>query len=239
MNKYYYFSFLIILFALILPIVVSLGIRYIPGNTQPGLMTTERIYGSAVVLQSLEVHRDNFAGVGLSIKNPNFQNKKNITLTVLDDNLKFIRLATINGGAIGDGDYVKFTFEPIENSSNRKYYFVLSANEADISEALEVFYSNDFDLHRFFPEKLDFCTNEIIGQVECNSLSIKNTTKPSVSFVALYKPASFLSLVQEIYGALGAHMLEDKIFLLFWSFLVSGLFGYLVYNFFHTSKSVP
>lgn len=238
MNKYYYFSFLIILFALILPIVVSLGIRYIPGNTQPGLMTTERIYGSAVVLQSLEVHRDNFAGVGLSIKNPNFQNKKNITLTVLDDNLKFIHLATINGGAIGDGDYVKFTFEPIENSSNRKYYFVLSANEADISEALEVFYSDDYASPRSFPEGLDFCTNEIIGKVECSGLSIKNITKPSVSYVALYKPASYLSLIQEIYGLMVTHMLEDKIFLFFWICLVGGLSGYLVYNFFHTSKSV-
>lgn len=142
MNRIIVMGFSIIAVAILLPALLSIGIRLIPENTQPSLTTTERIYSDSIVGQAFDAFRDNLSGIGLSIKNPNYQNKKDLTVELLDNNGRVLRSRSINGASIADGDYVKFIFDPVHNSNGKRYNFTVSASQADVSEALEVFYSD-------------------------------------------------------------------------------------------------
>ncbi len=168
MNRILEIGIGMIIFIVLLPALVSLGIRLIPGNVQPPLTTTERIYGDSIIKQRFDASRDNLSGIGLSIKNPNYQNKKDITVRLFNDRQELLRSKSINGASIADGDYVKFIFDPINDSYGEKYLFAISAEGADVSEALEVFYSDKPNLsfvRLYQPKSIPSLVTEIYGNI--------------------------------------------------------------------------
>lgn len=173
MNKIIIMGFSIIAAAILLPVILSIGISLIPGNTQPSLTTTERIYNDAIIDQVFNASRDNLSGIGLSIKNPNYQNKKDVTVSLYHSG-EYIRSKTVNGASIADGDYVKFIFDPVHNSNGKRYNFTVSASQADVSEALEVFYSDKPNLSfvtLYRPTSIISLNTEIYGNLLANLVS--------------------------------------------------------------------
>lgn len=164
------FVFLIVL---VLPAVLSLGIRYIPNSFQPSLGNTRQIYDDSTAFQSFTAEKDLFSGLGVSIKNPNFANKKDIILEIFEGDKKLLRTVTLNGKSIADGNFVKFYFPPVEGSLGKTYTFVFSAPTATIDDALEVFL-----VDKKLPDK----------------------DPADVSFVSFYRTPTFYSLPLEIYN---------------------------------------
>lgn len=122
-----------------LPALLSFGIRYLPVNNQPPLGVTQKLYGDKVIEDKLTLSHNNFSGIGLSFKNPNLINKKEIVLRVLGDNEEVIRSATLSGWNIPDGGFVRFMFEPIAASRGNQYIFRLSSPSSKEEEALEIY----------------------------------------------------------------------------------------------------
>lgn len=165
-------TLIILLFVLGLPAVLSLGIKHVPNAPQPSLGNTRQIYGDSTAFQSFTAEKDLFSGLGVSIKNPNFANKKDIILEIFEGDKNLLRTVTLNGKSIADGNFVKFYFPPIDGSLGKTYTFVFSAPTATIDDALEVFLVD-------------------------KKLSDKDPV--NVSFVSFYKTPSFYSLPLEIY----------------------------------------
>ena len=103
-----------------LPISLTFGISYVSGGTQPSLGNTKSIYEQFTLSQTFISTKDNLAGIGVSIKNPNFANKKQAFVNIYDSDKK-IRSVTLNGQNIADGKFVKIFFEPIKDSVGRKF----------------------------------------------------------------------------------------------------------------------
>lgn len=133
---------LILFLVILLPAILSFGVRYIPNDFQPSLDIPERVYNTTVVSNSLVGTYDNLAGVGVSIKNPNLANKKDINFS-LYENGKLTRTLTLNGKSIGDGNFVKFLFLPIPDSKDKQYTFIFSAPGVNENEALQVFLTKE------------------------------------------------------------------------------------------------
>jgi len=70
------------------------------------------------------------------LKNTNLRNKNLFVLTIFDQDNP-IRQIIINGKNIGDGEGVRFKFDPIVNSANQKYTLRLSAPDTEFSQAIE------------------------------------------------------------------------------------------------------
>ena len=91
MRKLIYFTTTIILFLVFLaPAVLALDIKSIPGNDQPGYSQTLDVYGSRDISQRFVSQVANLSAVGTSIKNPNLLNRKDITFTLYDENMKLV-----------------------------------------------------------------------------------------------------------------------------------------------------
>jgi hypothetical protein len=141
--KIVFMLFVLVLFSL--PGFLSFGIRYLPANNQPPLELTQKLYEDKVVEDSLTISSDNFTGVGLSFKNPNLINKKDISLKVSEVGGDTVRIAVLSGSIIPDGGFVRFTFEPITGSKGQEYALTLSSPSSREGEALEVYLSAGAD----------------------------------------------------------------------------------------------
>lgn len=201
-----FFIFSIIL----IPFLLSLFIKEIPNDSQPSLEGTQIIYKGVVVLQSFTSEIDNLSGLGMSIKNPYFRNRKDLTLNILDGK-QVIRTITINGANIPDGDLLKIQFDPVINSDNKKYSFELIASNTPDGEALEVFLTS---------RKASW-----IGDFYVNS----EKQDATLSFFTYHKPSNVLITSSEIFISLVKRLFADLPFAIFYIVLVGGLAGYLVY----------
>lgn len=75
--------------------------------------------------------------LSIYLKNSNLRNKNLFILTIFDQDINPIRKVIINGKNIGDGEGVRFKFDPITDSSNQKYTLQLSAPDTEIGQAIE------------------------------------------------------------------------------------------------------
>lgn len=128
----------IIFCSLALPGIFSPAIRLIPNDFQPSLDLSQKVYRDASISQTFIGESNGLSGIGVSIKNPNLINKKDISLS-LYQNENLLRRITLNGRSIGDGNFVKFIFDPIEDSKGKMYHAVFAAPDTEASEALEIF----------------------------------------------------------------------------------------------------
>lgn len=145
MIKFTTFTILFLLF--VFPVLMIIPIKMIPSNDQPGYdgARTVSVYGERTFSQVFLSTSKNLMGIGTSIKNPNLKNKKEIKLSLFDENDSLIRISILNGFNIGDGDYVKFTFEPIIDSMDKKYHFTISSPTAGEEEVIKLFITEPTD----------------------------------------------------------------------------------------------
>lgn len=203
---------LLILFltVLILPAILSFGIRYIPARSQPSLDKTEKIYSQNSISQSFLGKENNLTAIGLSIKNPNLINKQDILLSIYDENGILLKTSILNGSHIPDGDFVKFVFSPIVDSKNKKVTFTLSAANVDEVESLQLYYT----------------TSGMEGEFKIKD----KIASGSASFVDFYKPTTRLALITNIYTSWFGRLLSDAGFFVLYILLILGLSGYLFYS---------
>ena len=143
MKKMIWLTTLSVLFVVLLvPAILAMTLKMIPAGDQPGYNSDQKlsIYGKRGISQRFISKEKNLTAIGTSIKNPNLKNKKEIILSLYDENNKLIRTSVLNGQNIQDGDFVKFVFEPVPNSLNKTYLFTIFSPEAGPEETIEVFY---------------------------------------------------------------------------------------------------
>lgn len=201
MNKLILLSITLLIFALaVLPLISTFAIRVIPGGIQPPLGNTVKIYNPFTYSQSFTSPDDNLTGIGVSIKNPNFANKKKLTINFYGDGGKLIREVTLNGQNIADGKFVKILFEPILDSKGKKFTWSVSSAESLFTDALEIFITD-----RKPPWSLDLREND-------------KELKDSFSYVTLHRPKGPAAVFKEVIKLFVKKIKGDSIF-----FLVYGL----------------
>lgn len=199
---------LVIFMTFVLPTILSLGIRSIPDRFQPSLDRTEKVYGSETITQTFVAKDDGLSAIGVSIKNPNLANKKDISLLILDRDNKILATSTLNGRIIQDGDFIKFKFVPIKDTQNMRLTLVFSAPSANQEEALEIFLTNQ-RLAGIDPVKVD-----------------SQETDERTSFVGFYKAPSLFSPLLEIYSGWMKRLVADLPFSLIYTLLILSMLGY-------------
>lgn len=127
----------------VVPALLALGIKLIPGEDQPGYNSNQRlsVYGTRNVSQKFVSNDSNLSAIGTSIRNPNLKNKKDVILSLYDANKELLRTSVLSGQNIEDGNFVKFVFDPIVDSKGKTYTFTLSSPEAGTEDTVEVFYT--------------------------------------------------------------------------------------------------
>jgi len=144
-RKMIWLTTLSVLFVVLLvPAILAMTLKMVPAGDQPGYNSDQRIsiYGKRGVSQEFVSKEKNLTAIGTSIRNPNLKNKKEIILSLYDENNKLIRTSVLNGQNVQDGDFVKFVFELIPDSLNKTYSFTIFSPEAGPEETIEVFYIN-------------------------------------------------------------------------------------------------
>lgn len=203
-------TFLIFFMVFILPAILALGIRNIPDRYQPSLDRVQQIYSDITLSQSFISTSDNLSSIGLSIKNPNLENKKDIFLSIYDKDNNLVGKTSLNGSSIPDGDFIKFKFPPIKDSKNKLLTFNLSSPTSDKLNALEIFLTkeniNGVDDLKIAPI--------IIDQEEASM---------SASFVPFYKTVSFFAQILGIYSDWSKRFFEDRIFATAYLLLIASI----------------
>ena len=141
MKKMIWFTTISILFMLfIMPAIMASTIKMTPAGDQPGYGPRRlSIYGTKELLQKFVSKEKNLTAIGTTVKNPNLKNKKEVILNLFDSNHNLVRKSILNGFNIGDGDFVKFVFDVVPDSTNKEYSFTLSSPTAGADEIIEVF----------------------------------------------------------------------------------------------------
>ena len=137
------FSLVFGLLVLIIPAFLALGIKMIPNDFQASFDDSQKVYKDREISQNFIADKDYLSGLGVSIRNLNLMNKKDIVMSLRKEN-NLIREVALNGGVIGDGQLVKFIFDPITDSKGQTYKLVFSAGDSNIDEALEIFLTKSF-----------------------------------------------------------------------------------------------
>lgn len=176
------FSVLFLIF--VMPVVLAVALKVTPAGDQPGYNSDQRlpIYGIRGISQKFVSKEKNLTAIGTSIRNPNLKNKKEVILSLYDEEGKLMRTSTLNGQNFQDGDFVKFYFEPIADSTNKTYSFTLFSPEAGPEEIIEVFYINS--------------PTDVILEFTYG----KTTYPGGLPIVTFHKPGSKWEVIKEIYS---------------------------------------
>lgn len=195
MKRMIWFTSLSVIFAvLILPGLLALGVKYLPSGVQPPLHKTKDVYGDRFISQEFTSFRSNLIGIAMTVKNPNLKNKKDVFLHVYDENSEVLRETKLNGANIEDGNFVKFLFNPISDSKDKTYKFIITSPESGEGEVLPIFYTDEKPI--WAGQMMFEDAEDIVG---------------SVSFVTLHKPESKLEVVSEIYSDLFSRLFRVKV----------------------------
>lgn len=126
------------------PIVLSMNLKMVPINTQPGFNSDVRvpIYRDRVFVQKFTSKENNLTAIGMSIRNPNLNNKAGIIFSLQNLDGSIIRGVTISGMNLEDGSFTKFVFDPITDSLGKEYLFTISSPGAGPEETIELFIIN-------------------------------------------------------------------------------------------------
>jgi len=146
MKKMIWLTTLFVAFLIfVVPGVLALTLDIIPAGDQPGFDSDRRlaIYGKRGIAQKFVSEEKNLTAIGTSIKNPNLKNRKEVLFNLYDEEGKLIRTSIVNGQNFQDGDFVKFVFQVVPDSSGKTYTFTLFSPEAGPEETIEVFYIKD------------------------------------------------------------------------------------------------
>lgn len=222
MKNIYTGVFLVLFSIIFLPAALLLAIKEFSFSDQPSLDATQRIFGETIVSQSFVSQDNNLSSLGMSIKNPNLQNREDIILTLFEGGVEK-RKVVVSGKNIGDGNFVKFRFTPIDDSKDKKYTFILSAPQTSEDKSLEVFYKG-------------------LPSINLNMLINNQPIAGDVSFVSFYHPQNIFSLVGIVYKGWFNKLIADKLFFVTFLAVILILLGFLKgikfpFNLFSRSQS--
>lgn len=177
-------SLFVIFLVFIVPGMLASTLDIIPYGDQPGYNSNQRlaVYGERTVSQKFISTEKNLAAIGTSIRNPNLKNKKEIILSLYDEDKNLVRTSTLNGQNFQDGDFVKFVFPEISDSEGKIYTFTISSPLAGPEETVEVFY---------------------FGGATENILEYTYDEKSypgGLPIVTFYKPNSKLEVIKKVYS---------------------------------------
>lgn len=204
--KLIYVTCFLIIFLMFLPAILIYFIKETPNDFQPPLHSTEHIYADLTISQLFLSQEDGLSGIGMSIKNPNYINKKDIIIQIYDQEDQIIRSTILNGARISDGQLVKFKFNPIKYSKDKIFKFVLLApQEGEQTKSLEV-----------------FLTYEIPNWSKGLYIN-NNLTDSSISFVTYHHIENPLSNIFNIYTKWWYKLSGDLPFLIAYLVIFIGL----------------
>lgn len=203
MNKYIFASIGTVLFLWIGVVVLSAGVLRIPDFNQYSLDATVSVHGGQVISQQIFVEHPSLSSIGISVKNINLQNQKDLVLNIYDGET-IIRTVAINGIYIPDGKFLRFDFSPIPESRNKTYRIEFSAPLAVKEDALELYLT-----------KQSF---QQAGLLQVNSLPYEEYK--ALSFVTFHKPVSVSATANQILSDFVTRFTQDILFM--------ALFGGLV-----------
>lgn len=125
----------------VVPAILASTLKMIPGNIQPGYNSDVRlsIYRTREFSQAFIARTNSLIAVGVSIRNPNLKNKKDVVFNLYDADNNLIRTSVLNGQNLEDGSFVKFVFPVIPGSLGKEYSFTISSPDAGPEETIEVF----------------------------------------------------------------------------------------------------
>jgi len=170
----------------IVPAILVMGLKMIPGNIQPGFDSNVRIsiYRDRVFSQKFISKVNNMTAIGVSIRNPNLKNKADIIFNLHDSEGFTLRTVMINGQNLEDGSFTKLVFAPVPDSLGEEYFFTISSPAAGPEETIEVFIIEPDDLS---------------GITEYSYL--EETHSGGTPIVVYEKPGSKLNTVKAVYSS--------------------------------------
>ena len=182
MKKMIWFTSLVVFFAVfLLPVILALGIKYIPYDTQPSLEGVKNIYGKYFISQVFTSQESELMGIAMTIKNPNLKNKQDFFFDLYDGSGNNLREVKLNGMNVEDGSYIKFLFDPIADSKGKEYKVVLTNPSAGPEEVLGIYYTQN--------------RPSWIGTMMFN----EEEASGGISLVTYHKPQSKLGVIKSIY----------------------------------------
>lgn len=202
---------LIIILVFVVPGFLSLLVTDVPFSNQPSFKSSQKIFKDEQVFQLFESGINRLSGIGVSLRNPNLKETNDVTLTLYDDKNNLLRKVTINGKFIPDGGFVKFKFEPVENSLGKRYVFVLSVPTSLSDHNLEVYKTDS-------------------GTKGAELLIDKKRDTQNIAFVQFDKITDHKKMVIETYKNWWINLINDLPFVALYGLSVLTLAGYLVYK---------
>jgi hypothetical protein len=139
--EYWILTCLLVLSVILFGIVLSVGVRRLPDVGQPTSSEEVWIYKDHPIFQQITLGSDNFNVITVYMRNVGLRNKEAITFALLDINQKTVRQINLNGYNIGDGDNVRFQFDPIPDSAGKTYTLKFSSPTSVYSNAVGIGYS--------------------------------------------------------------------------------------------------
>ncbi len=117
-------------------------IRRVPEVNQGVVDRLVPMYQNRPVSQTISPQHDGLNVIMIFLKNRSLINTDKIIFT-LSENEKVIRTIELSGSNIGDGDTVRFQFDPIPDSAGHTYSLRLEAPATQVSQTpIEVGFSN-------------------------------------------------------------------------------------------------
>lgn len=132
-----YIPIALLITILLIPAVILLNLQKEIGLKQENEGKVIFFYGHKDFKSSFVSPKANLKSIVLKLKNISIRNSKPVKFSLLDK-LDIIRQIDISGSNIPDGDIVRFTFEEIKNSKNKKYTIILSSPESTENEELGI-----------------------------------------------------------------------------------------------------
>lgn len=199
---------LVVLFVLI-PFSLLLSVDSISFIDQPSFRGDYKVYGDTNLKQEVYTDHNKFHAIAMSVKNPNLLNKNDLIIDIFDKSNNKVRHVKKTGLNIHGGSLVKFNFDPIEDSKDKKYNLLVYSPESQDFESFSIFLTSD--------------QVSWIGDLKIND----NLTSEKIALRVYYKPENRLLLIKNIYLSFFNNIFRDKTFMIFYFFIVLLLVSYI------------
>lgn len=207
---------LVIFLVLIFPALLSLIIKTIPEKQQSSLDGTIKLFGERKIAQKIAVSKNNFSGIGISVRNPNYINKNDLIFTVYSEDNLTLRQMAISGLHINDGDLLKINFPPISDSANKNFTIEFTSPKSSSDQYFEIFISNK--------------NNEKSKGFKLYESSGVSDFEGSIAYEIFNKSENPLSLIYPIYSNVFIRLIKDPFFsAIYFTLIISLFFVYLKY----------
>ncbi len=201
-------SFVLTLVVVVIIIVIfPLGLIYsletISFADQPGFSNKVALNKDSHIKQEVFIDRGNFSGVGMSIKNPNLKNKKEVILNVYDDKGQLVRTSLLSGYNIPDGSLVNYYFTPIAESQNNWYTIEISSPDTEQYVSLDI-----------------FITKKNVSWLGKLYVANDEYKEGKIALKTYFKPSNKLEIVNIVISDIYSRITRDKFFVLSYLFTI-------------------